>query len=311
MVGDFYLSLTDEGGIQSAATQWNAVAYFMKSLGDRLSKFNAAWKTLTTHLTTFGEIRHRSNGNGRPVRALPDVTMNALLQAAHPESESNPFHDKRVRWRNWLIVHLLLLCGLRRGEMLLLVIDSLKRDINQSTGAMTYWLNVTNTEKEDERAYRPSIKTLDSHRQIPVSETLATLYEHYVAEARVESDVAFLLTSERGRALSAESVTKMFEALTAALPEPALNSFRQRTSGKRHISPHDLRHTCAAAKYSFYMEVEPDRELTFQRLREFFGWSAESTMPDLYAKAAIEDDVFQSWSNAFDVRVEGLRGLGR
>jgi hypothetical protein len=191
--------------------------------------------------------------------------------------------------------------------MLLLVIDSLKRDIEPSTGEITYWLDVTNTEEEDERGYRPSIKTLDSHRQVPVSVDLAALYEHYVAEVRVDGPSTFLLTSERGLALSAESVTKMFEKFTAALSETARERFKARTRGKRHVSPHDLRHTCATARYRLLMEVEGDRELTLQRMRAFFGWSVTSEMPELYAHAAIQDDLFRTWNDSFDERIASLR----
>lgn len=307
MVMDFYLSLTDEEGRRGATTRWEAVQGFLRTLGKQLGAHDPGWLSFVSYIDQFGKIRRPFDGKVRAARALPDVTLKDLLEVAHPEGERNPFVDEGVRWRNWLIVHLLLLCGLRRGEMLLLVLDSLKKDVDPATGEITYWLDVTNTEEEDERAYRPSIKTIDSHRQVPVSADLAGLCEHYIAEVRVDGPSAFLLTSERGLALSAESVTKMFEEFTAALSETARARFKTRTRGKRHVSPHDLRHTCATARYSLFMEVEANKELTLQRMRAFFGWSVTSEMPELYAHSAIADDLLRTWNDAFDKRVAKLR----
>lgn len=311
MVSDFYLSLSTETSAGSARVRWNVVQGFIRDLGKQLGGHDPSWLALVEYTDLFGQIRQHSKGKVRGVRALPDASLRDLLKVAHPDSDRNPFVLEQVRTRNWLIVHLLLLCGLRRGELLLLVVDSLKRDIDPATGEVSYWLDVTNAEEEDERAYRPSIKTLDSHRQIPISAELASLYEHYVGEVRVAASSAFLFTSERGLPLSVESVTKMFEVLTSALTDEALEKFRIQSKGKRHISPHDLRHTCATARYSMFMESGANRELTLQRMRAFFGWSVTSKMPELYAHSAIKDDLLRAWNDAFDRRIEGLRGLSR
>lgn len=307
IVMDLYHSLTDEEGQPGATAHWETVQRFFRTLGNQLGAHDPVWLGLVSYMDHFGKIRRPSEGKVLAPRALPDATLCDLLEVAHPEGERNPFIDERVRRRNWLIVNLLLLCGLRRGEMLLLVLDSLKKDVEPTTGEITYWLDVTNTEEDDDRAYQPSIKTLDSHRQVPVSDDLAQLYEHYVAEVRIDAANTFLLTSERGLALSAESVTKMFEVFTAALSETARTRFKTRTKGKRHVSPHDLRHTCATARYNLFMEVEADKELTLQRMRAFFGWSVTSGMPELYANAAIKDDLLRAWNDSFDKRVEKLR----
>lgn len=311
MVGDFYYSLTDEGGHKtSTVARWDAVRFFIRSLVDQLGALEDSWRGLSTFLESIGKIRRPTKGKFRFVRALPDSVLQELLQLANPENKLNPFTDECARWRNWLMLHLLLLCGLRRGEMLLLVVDSLKHDIDPGSGELIYWLDVTTVEEDDDRATRPSIKTEDSHRQIPVSADLAALYEHYVAEVRVSNDEdVFLLTSRVGAPLSAESVTKAFEKLTARLSAKARQRFKERTGGKRHISPHDLRHTSATARYAMFMAQEPNRELTLQRMRAFFGWSVTSNMPELYARAAIQDDLLRSWNDLFDQRVANLRTL--
>lgn len=310
MLGDFYLSLSGitrpNGGV---VARWDAVRNFVIGVARLLSPWNEAWKTVRSYAESLGEIRSKNFGKFRFVRALPDMVLAELLAIAHPDSDLNPVQDKRVRWRNWLIFHLLLLGGLRRGESLLLVIDSLRHDVDRKTGQLRYWLDVTNTEEEDERSTRPSMKTAESHRQIPISGELASVYQHYVNEARYsQGDVPHLLTSTRGDPLSAESITKVFEDFTAALSPEAYKRFQRRTGNKRHVSPHDLRHTSATARYAMFIAQDADKELALQRMRAYFGWSVKSEMPELYARSAIQDDLLRAWNDIFDKRVLALRG---
>lgn len=312
MVSDFYLELTQDTAVTNATVvRWGAVRIFLKGLVTQLLTRSPAWESVNAYLESVGKIRRPSRGKFRFVRALPDSVLAELLQVAHPASGRNPFEDPGVRSRNWLVLHLLLLGGLRRGEMLLLVLDSLKHDVDHKTGQLAYWLDVTSTEEDDERATRPSIKTEASHRQVPISDDLAELYEYYVNDVRGggEDRTTYLITSRRGTALSAESVTKIFEDLTAALSEESRERFRVRSGGKKHISPHDLRHTCATARYPSFLAKEGDKELALQRMRAFFGWAIESEMPELYARSAIQDDLLRTWNDLFDKQVLGLRGL--
>jgi len=46
-----------------------------------------------------------------------------------------------------------------------------------------------------------------------------------------------------------------------------------------------------------------------QKLRTFFGWSRQSTMPSRYARAVFEDRLAGVWNNAFDDRVALLRAI--
>lgn len=311
MVESFYIALTSPSTYTTTTAQrWDSVRGFANSVARRLAVHGEAWRAVSRLLDTMGPIRAPMRGRFKFARALPAPTLGDLLEVAFPHSLRNPFVGERTRLRNWFIVNLLLLCGLRRGEALLLAIDSLKRDVDPDSGEMTHWLDVTTTEDDDVRATRPSMKTEQSHRQIPISESLAALYDLYVADARApDARHGFLLTARDGAPLSAESVNQMMRDLTEALQPIAVQRFRERTGGKRSVSPHDLRHTCATARYSMFMAVEPNRELTLQRMRAFFGWSVTSEMPELYARAAIQDDLLRSWKRLFDDRVRLLRNL--
>lgn len=310
----FFLELTSNPKYTTTQVQcWASACSFIGAIATRRATHEDSWMSLAAYLRAMRRMRRPATSRFKFVRALPDVTLAALLKVAHPDAEENPFGSVAARLRAWLVLHLLLLCGLRRGELLLLSLDSLKHDVDAASGRLVYWLNVTTTDdEEDNRSTRPSIKTLESHRQVPVSESLASLYQWYVSEARVDSpDHGYLLTSRSGRPLSAESVNKILQQLTSALDSLALEHFRDRCGQKKHISPHDMRHTCATARYALFMRAEPNRELALQRMRAFFGWSRTSSMPEVYARAAIQDDLLRTWNDLFDRRVQALRKHAR
>jgi integrase len=311
MIEAFYLSLTATPTYKTTTVQrWDAVRGFVQSITRQFGVGSESFRALAGSIEATGRIRTPRRGRFKFARALPPETLRDLLEVAEPGSSRNPFDNERAQWRNWIILHLLLRCGLRRGEALLLTVDALKRDVDRDTGEWVHWLDVTTSEGGDPRATRPSIKTHQSHRQIPVSADLADLYEQYVSEYREPSDAhGFLLTSRDGAPLSAESVNRIFERLSAALSKDARERFRARTGGKRHVSPHDLRHTCATARYSLFMAQDHDRELSMQRMRAYFGWSMNSHMPELYARAAIQDDLLRAWNDLFDRRVRSLRAI--
>ncbi|MCP3725439.1 site-specific integrase [Paraburkholderia sp. CNPSo 3272] len=311
MVNDFYVELTSNKEYTFADVQcWDAVRMFILHFARHWAVASEEWRAVVSALTGTGRMREPKRGRLKFIRALPDVTLTELLAVAEPGASRNPFESFAIQVRNWLVVLLLLLCGLRRGEALLLTVDSLKHDLDRQSGEVKYWLDVTTTDDEDRRSSKPGIKTSDSHRQVPISGDLASLIEMYAAEhRRDDGESRFLLTSDDGVELSAESVNKLLAQLSAAILPAALQRFTERTGGKKRISAHDLRHTCATVRYGLLIAADPDRELAFQRMRAFFGWAIESDMPAVYARAAIEDDLMKSWSDVFDKRVGVLRGV--
>lgn len=306
IVERFYIALTDGDYNTTAVQRWDVVRKFLRSATLHLNGYRE-WRALRVAIAAYGRLRRPKRGRFKFPRALPDITLVDLLHVAEPDSPRNPFRRLDIQWRCWLIVHLMLFAGLRRGEVLLLLVDSLKHDVDPS-GEVVYWLNVTTTEEEDLRASKPSIKTDSSHRQVPVSSSLANLYEGYANYHRVPSDRhGFLVTSRDGNPLSAESVESMFRQLSGRLTSTAKERFTSKTGGKDDVSGHDLRHTCATARYAMFMKLKSDLELTLQRMRAFFGWSPTSDMPHLYAHAAINDDMVRSWNAVNDQHVSTLR----
>lgn len=312
---NFFIALTSKASATTSdAKCWDTVSRFIHFFANHWDKGSEQWRALKKVVPQPGAIRPPKKGRVKFTRALPNPTLKDLLAKAQPGAQANPFKTASAQVRNWLLVLLMFVCGLRRGEVLLLTLDSLKQELDAETGEIRYWLDVTDTPEEDfedadTRATRPSIKTSASYRQIPISGELAETIERYVMGFRVDSTRhRFLITSYVGHPLSAEAVTKALRILSTALnPEP-LKQFRQRTK-KEFVSSHDLRHSCACILYVLFSS-DGDKDKTFSRMRAFFGWDVNSTMPETYARAAIQDDVRNSISKTFDSLLATLRGIG-
>lgn len=308
----FYILLTSKVQVSSTDVQcWDAVSSFFRYFAEQWAVSNSQWRFFLKAIPKSGAIRQPTKGKVSFTRALPNSSVAELLAIAMPGTKNNPFTTSTVQVRNWLLILLMLLGGLRRGEALLLTLESVKQDLDTQSGEIRYWLDVTETVEDeslydDTRATRPSIKTTASHRQVPISEELAHLIERYISEFRIDSEKhQFLITSRTGQPLSAESITKSLRILSLAMEPEALKAFRQKT--KKHIiSPHNLRHTCACIRYVMFLS-DGDKERAMGRMRAFFGWSIDSTMPDRYARAAIEDDVKNSVSKTFDAMLSIYR----
>ncbi|WP_075794108.1 tyrosine-type recombinase/integrase [Massilia putida] len=308
----FYISLTSKNSFSSTDVScWDTVSRFFHYFANHWAVSSQQWRSLQKAVPQPGTLRASNKGRVKFIRALPDTALKGLLAVAEPGAADNPFITPAIQVRNWLLVLLMLLCGLRRGETLLLTLDSLKQDLDMRSGEVRYWLNVTNTSEEDLayvdiRTTRPSIKTPWSHREVPVSESFAELIVRYIGEYRTEStEHQFLFTSDTGEPLSAESVTKALRMYSLAMEPDTLKAFRQRAN-KKFISPHDLRHTCACVRYVAFLS-DGDKEKAMERMRVFFGWSKNSDMPDTYARAAIQDDVKNSVAKTFDAMLDTYR----
>ena len=308
MLETFQLKIFEKKPITSFDIQrWDSARKFSCDAAGLLISQDLNWSAVVDRINSLGSIRPHDQGRIAYARALPDETLGELQEVAHPNSRRNPFKDESIRWRNWLIVNLLLLAGLRRGELLLLVSDSLKQGFSRVERKERYWLNVTTIIEDNRRFTQARIKTVQSNRQVPCSNSLANLYETYLAHYRAPDDGhPFLLTSEHGAPLSARSVNKILSQLFNRFSLEARNRFEEQCGKQRAISPHDLRHTCATARYSEFARRDRDRELVLQRMRAFFGWSITSDMPDRYARAAIQRDLSEGWDDTFERRLRGL-----
>ncbi|MEX3934591.1 tyrosine-type recombinase/integrase [Paraburkholderia phymatum] len=280
-----------------------------RSADDRLRHIEQRLHRLSS---LYSQLRVRRRAAVDAVRSLPASTVGALYALLDPEGPQNPFLRMKTRWRVYVAFVLMLHQGLRRGEILLLPADAVKSAYDQKQNRTRYWLNVQENGYEDDdgdpRYSKPSIKTVHSVRQVPVSQLTATIVETYVENYRGRPDHPFLLNAQSNMPLATETLTKAFAQVSRCLPSDVLNELQDRT-GKESVTPHDLRHTCAVVRLHQLLEQGDSMDEALQKMRTFFGWSSKSVMPSRYARAVFEDRLANVWNDAFDDRVALLRAL--
>jgi integrase len=109
--------------------------------------------------------------------------------------------------------------------------------------------------------------------------------------------------------MSQRQVNRVFAALSKNLSKAAKRELWNRQRPVK-ITPHDLRHTCAAVRLNQLVDDDHSRlPMAIEQLRPFFGWSRDSDMPKLYARTYFEAQIASVWKDDFDARVEFLRSV--
>lgn len=139
----------------------------------------------------------------------------SLLDVVDVGSTRNPWSRDFVKYRNWLIVILLLATGMRRGELLGMQIRDL--DLNSPKLRILRRADAP----EDSRRVQPNTKTND--REVEVRFGIMRAIWNYVHHYRHRIDGArrhpHLFVSETGQPLSLKSIDKLFDQLSRACPE--------------------------------------------------------------------------------------------
>lgn len=175
----FFIQLRNQNEISGATeNQWQICFSFVKSITTLLSKNQidknklSAIESRLFHLgQLYGQLRIQKPKRPDNVRSLPVEVVTYLYEILDPsqESNSNPFKRNLTRWNVFIAFICMLHMGLRRGEVLSLPVNAIKSAFDEKQGRKRYWINVQTFEEEeylDPRYNKPSIKTVDSIRQI-------------------------------------------------------------------------------------------------------------------------------------------------
>lgn len=248
-----------------------------------------------------------------PLRSLPSIVVSDLYEIFNPGSARNPFRCGRTRSRNYLIFLTLLQTGIRRSEMLLLYVNSVNAEFDDSAGRLISWMMLSDLDDDqnpksliDPRSPAPSLKNPIARRILPISEELLEAYEEYL-EARPASNWPFLFLSQRGRPLSVRQVNEIFLMASGALRADAVRALHRQ--GKANVQPHDLRHTCAVRRLVGYCPSGNLDAKAIEKLRVFFGWNEKSVMPMRYARAYFETESDTVRQDNYDNYVTAIRTL--
>lgn len=316
----WFISIRNRAEPTSAdEARWRAGLQFVTTVVTWLSKTNLHTEKLRRiegqlhRLSTlYAQLHVRKGRQASQIRSLPAVVIEALYEMLDPESRTNPFSREHGRWLAFLAFMLMLHQGLRRGELMLLSADVINSAFDERQQRTRHWLNVSNSQYADDeidsRYSRPSIKSSNAIRQLPVSASLARVVQSYVENYRGKPGHPFLLNTQQNTPLSTESLTKMFAKISASLPPNVIKELADR-NGRSAVTPHDLRHTCAVVRLNQLLRQGDSMDEALQKLRAFFGWSRESQMPIRYARAVFEDRLSTVWNDALDERVAVLRAI--
>lgn len=236
-------------------------------------------KNLKTFLTQFGQLvkEHQGLKHANQRYGLTEEAVKKLLWWVDPANPENPFQN-RVKLRNQLIVHILLLTGVRDGELLSLRPDALIRKFYGDALRVTQ-----NTTLElDPRAYPPNVKTYE--RDIPVSERIAQMTDNYIRTERKQRGRAsakaapylFLNSNVSPKPMTIRGLSHICERIRALDPDML-----------KSLYPHLLRHTFNDLLV-LMSGLNVDSEEFKNLQRELCGWSGDSNQGKNYTKRARE-----------------------
>lgn len=251
-------------------------------------------------ITVKSEINHSFKSLTQEMAVMlykiirPDQATNINLD--------NPFSTKSHQLRNFLIVHLMMNYGLRVGELMLLT----KRSIKKSLNSDSYSLIITNTDDEhDSRQRKPSIKNEQSYRVIKLDSMDYKFLMLYIEKIRNFNDSDILFTSLKPpySPLSYSSINAIFNMIEQAFRTLHPIYFDDiNFDSIQKLTPHVCRHTWAYmtlafavkkyrndSKYTLNQSNDEIMQKALEDLRVLGGWSANSIMPNYYAKRFIVD----------------------
>ena len=115
--------------------RWNTAFHFVRDTCNRLERNPAVGNEMTGIQERISRLdnlylglRPYKRRYGSKPRAIPRSVVAELLDAVQPGSPKNPFKAEKTQWRVHVLVYLMLLQGLRRGEALSLPADFLKSE---------------------------------------------------------------------------------------------------------------------------------------------------------------------------------------
>lgn len=210
-------------------------------------------------------------------KALSRDQVTTLLNMVDIESATNPYAP-HVRFRNNLIIKILLETGMRGGELLNLKLT----DFNYKKKNLCIVRRPD--DKDEPRLRQPLVKTLE--RQIPLSSELTELVYEYIINLRNKQSQSlgheYLLVTHSsngnlGNPLTISAYQKIFEQI------------RKNNNELSNLVGHALRHTWNV-KFSEMMllNCNPDNYAFYDKVRNYLmGWKNDSYTSDIYNRRFI------------------------
>ncbi|BAX55325.1 hypothetical protein PDPUS_2_00739 [Photobacterium damselae subsp. piscicida] len=233
----------------------------------------------------------------------------------------NPFEEGFQQNRNYLMHRFMYNYGLRVGEVLLLMTDSIGETLPDSRGKTKFVMVVQNLpdDVDDQRKHKPSIKTQQSYRQIELTEDDFIMVEIFKNRYRTplfeekgieDHGILFIKGSGKLTPFTYDGIRTIYKNKI----DPTFICYHPyyRTEANRKIdymvklNPHVGRHTWAyitlefiyndllkenimmARDYGIRARMNGEMDAAVEQLRALGGWSVTSKVPLKYAKRFVE-----------------------
>lgn len=207
---------------------------------------------------------------GAEESVIPEPIFLKLLEVIRPFSPNNPFKSSRVR--NYIIVYVLFLSGIRRGALAKMKIS----DLNMFGSYDQFSVYRSGNDPTDPRLEKPNQKR-GAHAAL-INQVLMKQIELYINHVRVLFPASqlhdYLFVSEKnskgtaGQPLSLKAVNSIFRKISKVLGY--------------HIHPHLLRHKWNEILDEAAVEQGVDYRLLEDIRKYCMGWSQNSEMTRVY-----------------------------
>jgi integrase len=186
-------------------------------------------------------------------KGISSVARRRLFEIIAPGSKENPF-PLELQLRNFVIIGLLFLLGLRLGELLALKFEDI------SFGHLTTIRVVKRRIDQDEKRKRPQKPKRGSRSLALAQGSLAMALATYINLRGMNQSCPFLISTESGNALTARAAQQIFEQLRDRFPDVFPANFNSHFG--RHTMSAGLEQRMAKAAVP-----EPDRRKFLQAVR--------------------------------------------
>lgn len=245
-MGKFHLSKTQDKPTIGKSYYKSRIGYlaeFLHFIGKERVKFKPTAAELFDALDTMkariksGKPKGKSKKPSLEKSGIADDAFEDFVEVAKPDAIYNPFKNKVIKFRNYLIVQVLYETGFRCSELLALRIS----DIGTDTDNPTLSVVRRHDSKDDPRPREPTAKTLG--RPVSITKELRDLLNTYIKVHRAETKVGkthpFIFVSHKdkkgyyqsGNPLIQQTINDLFNRIKSVNPE--------RFWG---ITPHSYRH---------------------------------------------------------------------
>ncbi|MFN4350539.1 MAG: tyrosine-type recombinase/integrase [Hylemonella sp.] len=198
---------------------------------------------------------------------LSGADVARLLAVIDPMNPRNPWargsseNAIGIRYRNQLIVLLMLAFGPRRGDVLKLQ----TADVKTHGAEPTLWIRRRPDDRHDPRVFEPNAKTQE--RMLPLDKFLARRLDDYVSEHRKmipnsKKTPYLFLSTNTGMPLSSRAVNDIFESLQDQFPG---------------VHPHICRHTHNDRLRALCRDRGIDQKEATSHAMYLNGWLGDNT----------------------------------